>query len=304
MEQITTLPAEIDRSTEEKNRYLIELFKVKKRNLSKRTMEQYLRAVTSLITVIDKPLTDIDEVDIDYYLRWYEQRNVKNNKGKNQASTCNNERRFLSAFFTWLRKEKFVAGNPVESIEPFRETRKPIDYFRPVQMEELRDGCRTARERALIEVLRSTGARVGEITEINVADVDWQTGDILIQGEKGGRYRTIYLDEPARYYLRKYISERRDNGEALFVACRAPHSRMQSSGIRASLKTIAKRVGMQCRVYPHKMRKTLGMNLKNSGIDIGTIQEVLGHASPAVTSRYYAESTPDTLRSVRRRAAA
>lgn len=82
MEQITTLPAEIDRSTEEKNRYLVELFKVKKRNLSKRTMEQYLRAVTSLITVIDKPLTDIDEVDIDYYLRWYEQRNVKNNKGK------------------------------------------------------------------------------------------------------------------------------------------------------------------------------------------------------------------------------
>ena len=304
MEQITTLPAEIDRSTEEKNRYLVELFKVKKRNLSKRTMEQYMRAVTSLITVIDKPLTDIDEVDIDYYLRWYEQRNVKNNKGKNQASTCNNERRFLSAFFTWLRKEKFVAGNPVEAIVPFRETRKPIDYFRPVQMEELREGCRTARERALIEVLRSTGARVGEITEINVADVDWQTGDILIQGEKGGRYRTIYLDEPARYYLRKYISERRDNEEALFVACRAPHSRMQSSGIRAILKTIAKRVGMQCRVYPHKMRKTLGMNLKNSGIDIGTIQEVLGHASPAVTSRYYAESTPDTLRSVRRRAAA
>lgn len=162
MEQITTLPAEIDRSTEEKNRYLIELFKIKKRNLSPRTMEQYLRAVTSLITVIDKPLTDIDEVDIDYYLRWYEQRNVKNNKGKNQASTCNNERRFLSAFFTWLRKEKFVAGNPVEAIEPFRETRKPIDYFRPVQMEELREGCRTARERALIEVLRSTGEALAQ----------------------------------------------------------------------------------------------------------------------------------------------
>ena len=171
-------------------------------------------------------------------------------------------------------------------------------------MEELRDGCRTARERALIEVLRSTGARVGEITEINVTDVEWQTGDILIRGEKGGRYRTIYLDESARYYLQKYISERRDSGEALFVGCRAPHNRMQSGGIRAILKTIAKRVGMKCRVYPHKMRKTLGMNLKNSGIDIGTIQEVLGHASPAVTSRYYAESTPDTLRSVRRRAAA
>lgn len=115
---------------------------------------------------------------------------------------------FSSAFFTWLRKEKFVAGNPVESIEPFRETRKPIDYFRPVQMEELRDGCRTARERALIEVLRSTGARVGEITEINVADVDWQTGDILIQGEKEeDTGPSTWTSRPDTIYGNTYQSE-------------------------------------------------------------------------------------------------
>ena len=239
MEQITTLPSEISETAEEKNRYLIELFKIKKRNLSPRTMEQYLRAVGSLAAVIDKPLTDVDQVDIDYYLRWYQQRNVCNNGLQNQASTCNNERRYLSAFFTWLRKERFVSCNPVEAVEPLKEARKPIDYFRPSQLEELRDGCRTERDRALVEVLRSTGARVGEVVQINTADIDWQTGDILIQGEKGGRYRIIYLDEPARYYLQKYISERRDNGEALFVACRAPHNRMQSGGIRAILKTIA-----------------------------------------------------------------
>ena len=100
MEQITTLPSEISETAEEKNRYLIELFKIKKRNLSPRTMEQYLRAVGSLAAVIDKPLTDVDQVDIDYYLRWYQQRNVCNNGLQNQASTCNNERRYLSAFFT------------------------------------------------------------------------------------------------------------------------------------------------------------------------------------------------------------
>ena len=101
-------------------------------------MDQYIGAITRLITQVDKPLTDIDEIDIDYYLRYYENRNVKNNRGKNQASTCNNERRYLSAFFTWLRKEKFVTYNPVECVEPKRERRKPIDYFRPGQMEELR----------------------------------------------------------------------------------------------------------------------------------------------------------------------
>ena len=203
VEEITTLPATVDKSVEEQNRYLTDLFKLKKRNLTEKTVEQYMRAVNSLIAVLDKPLTKIDEVDIDYYLRWYQQRNVNSSGLRNQASTCNNERRYLSAFFTWMRKEKFVAGNPVEAIEPFKEARKPIDYFRPEQLERLREGCDTARDRAVIEVLRSTGARVGELTQIDVHDVDWQTGDILIRGEKGGRYRTLYLDEVARYHLHK-----------------------------------------------------------------------------------------------------
>lgn len=304
IERITTLPAAVDRSTEEQNHYLTELFKIKKKNLAKETVEQYMRAVKSLVTQIDKPLTKMDEIDIDYYLRYYEHRNVTNTGKKNQASTCNNERRYLSAFFTWLRKEKFITSNPVESIEPVKEIRKPIDYFRPEQMERLREGCRTLRDRALLEVLRSTGARVGEVVPINVADVDWQTGDITILGEKGGRYRVIYLDDVARYHLRKYVENRKDTSDALFVGSRAPFKRLEKTGIRAVLKAIAERERLTCRVYPHKMRKTLGMQLKNQGVDIGTVQEVLGHSNPAVTSRYYAESTPETLRVVRQRAAA
>lgn len=304
MEEISTLPATIDKSTEEQNKYLIDLMQLKKKNLSHKSLEQYTRAIKGLIAVIDKPLTKIDEVDIDYYMRYYEQRNISIGGRKNQASTCNNERRYLSAVFTWLRKEKFITYNPVESVEPKREMRKPIDYFRPAQLEELREGCVSLRDRAIIEVLRSTGARVGEVTEINTEDIDWNTGDIMICGEKGGRYRAIYLDDVARYHLQKYIEERKDNNAALFVWEKAPYNRLKNTGIRSVLKEIAKREEMNCRVYPHKMRKTLGMNLKNQGVDIGSIQEVLGHSNPAVTSRYYAESTPETLRSVRRRAAA
>lgn len=304
MEKITTLPAEIDRSTEEKNRYLIGLYQVKKRNLAPKTVEQYVRAVRSLAAVIDKPYTDMDELDIDYYLRWYAQRHTRNNQGKNQASTCNNERRYLSAFFTWMRKERFRADNPVELTEPLKEVQKPIDYFRPAELEELREGCRSARDRAIVEVLRSTGARVGEVVAINTADINWQTGDILIQSEKSGRYRTIYLDEVARYHLNKYISQREDEDPALFVAGRSPFGRLHTSGIRNILKQIAKQMGMDCRVYPHKMRSTLGMNLRNSGVDIGDVSEVLGHANTAVTKRHYAQATPETLRGIRRRAVA
>lgn len=111
VEQITTLPAEINRSTEEKNRYLAGLYQVKKRNLSRETMEQYMRAIKSLAAVIDKPYTEMDELDIDYYLQCYEQRNVSRTGKKNQASTVNNERRYLSAFFTWLRKNGLIKQN-------------------------------------------------------------------------------------------------------------------------------------------------------------------------------------------------
>ena len=171
-------------------------------------------------------------------------------------------------------------------------------------MEELREGCRSVRDRAIVEVLRSTGARVGELVEINREDINWQTGDILILGEKSGRYRTIYLDEVARYHLRKYLDQRADDDEALFVADRKPFGRLHTSGIRNILKQISKRMDMDCRVYPHKLRKTLGMNLRNAGVDIGDVSDVLGHANTTVTKRHYAQATPETLRDIRRRSVA
>lgn len=113
----------------------------------------------------------------------------------------------------------------------------------------------------------------------------------------------LYVDEVARFHLKRYLDQRADDNEALFVWEKAPHSRLGKTGIRAAMKEIGKREGMDCKVYPHKMRKTLGMNLKNRGANIGDIQEIMGHANPTVTSRYYAQSTPETLRDVRRRTA-
>lgn len=304
MDRITTLPATVDRSTEKQNKYFLELYRIKKRNLAPKTLEQYIRAMEAFVAVIDKPLTEVDTIDVDYYLRQYETRNVASGGKRNQASTMNNERRYLSAFFTWLRKERFRTDNPVELTEPLKEIQKPIDYFRPAEMEELREGCRSARDRAIVEVLRSTGARVGELVAIDREDINWQTGDILIQSEKSGRYRTIYLDEVARYHLQKYISQREDDDPALFVASRKPFGRLHTCGIRNILKQISNRMGMDCRVYPHKLRKTLGMNLRNAGVDIGDVSDVLGHANTTVTKRHYAQATPETLRDIRRRAVA
>lgn len=304
MEEITTLPSEKLDQVAERNKYLIQLFMVKKRDLAKGTMTGYLSAVKRLILEISgKSLDQMDEMDIDWYLSQYEKRNVSSGGQKNAATTVNNERRFLSAFYTWMRKAKLIADNPVECIPAKKVALKPIDYYTPEEMARIRDACKNPRERAVIEVFRSTGARVGELAEVTLDQVDLETGDIWIQGEKGGRYRTIYLDEDARYYCRQYLATRKGDSQYLLPQSRKPYGKMTTCGFRSVMKTIGKRAGIRCRVYPHKMRKTLGMNLKNHGVDIGTIQEVLGHASPAVTSMYYAQSTPRTLRGIRERIA-
>ena len=303
VEEISTLPAEYHSEKDQRNQYIIQLFILKKR-LMQKTKEAYLRSVKHLLTIVDKPLDQVDETDILCYLRWYERHNEKDGGKRNAAATVNNERRFLSAFFTWMRKEKMISGNPVESIEPLKATRKPIDYFRPDELSKLRDACKNDRERAIVEVLRSTGARVGELVEIKLEQIDFSTGDIMIQSEKSGRYRPIYLDDDARYYYQKYLDRRTDDSPYMFPESRAPHRQMSTAGIRSLFRGIGKRAEVCSRVYPHKMRKTLGMNLKNKGVDIGAIQEIMGHASPAVTAEYYAQSTPKTLRYIRERAAA
>lgn len=301
MEEITTLPAEYHNDTDRKNQYIIQLFIVKKR-IKENTKEAYLHAVKRLITLVNKPLTDIDTTDISYYFNWYEKHNTLSGGKKNQAATVNNERRFLSAFFTWMRKEKLINENPVESTEPLKTIRKPIDYFKSEEISKMRDACKNPRERALIEVLRSTGMRVGELISVTTEQIDWTTGDILILGEKGDNYRPVYLDDDAQHYYKIYLDSRTDDSEYMFPTSRKPHNMMATCGIRSVLKTIGKRAGIKSRVYPHKMRKTLGMSLKNKGVDIGTIQEIMGHANPGVTAQYYAQSTPETLRGVRQRA--
>ena len=298
IEEITTLPIEWHDDAEQMNQYIIQLFLYKKK-VKDNTKAAYVGTIKRLVTLIQKPLNKMDESDLFYYLMWYQKRSGK----KLQATTINNERRFLSAFYTWMRKEKLIADNPVEAIEPMRVLRKPVDYFKPEEVAKMRDACRNSRERALVEVLRSTGARVGELVDIEVDQIDWKTGDILILSEKSDRYRTIYLDDDARHYLKKYLDERKDDSQYLFPRSRSPYGKITTCGIRNMFKEIGVRAGVQCRVYPHKMRKTLGMNLKNKGVDIGTIQEIMGHASPAVTAEYYAQSTPATLRYIRERAA-
>lgn len=186
VEEITTLPAEVDRSVDEQNKYIIQLFLIKKEELKEETKYNYLNAIKKLLTQIDKPLTEMTDIDIKQYLRWYEQRNVDKTGKVNKASTVNNERRYLSAFFCWMRVEKLIFDNPVESVGKKRTDKGQIDYYTQEEIEKLREGCQTKRDRAMIEVLRSTGLRVGEFCSLKIEDVDFKTGDVWVRREKAG----------------------------------------------------------------------------------------------------------------------
>lgn len=301
MQEITTLPQVRNKDVEDRNYYIIELFKIKRGNdLTPETVYNYLMSVRMLVMDIPhKSLDQMDTMDIEWFLNRYSKH--EGSQGVLKDTTWNNMRRYLSAFFTWMRKIKLISENPVEAIPPKKIILGPIDYFASEDLNKMRDACRDTRERAIIEIFRSTGARIGELVEIKMDQVDLKTGDIFIKGEKGGRYRTLYLDEDARYYLRLYLNNRPKEVTHLIASINKPYSQMSKAGLRMIVKNIANCAEVTCRAYPHKYRKTLGMNLKNKGVDIGVIQEVMGHASPAVTAQYYAQFTPSTLRHMRER---
>ena len=273
-----TLPATADNS----NEYIIKLFlSTKATKLSSRTVSYYLDTIKRLITVIHKPLTEINSIDIGYFLNTV--------RHDNTAVSLNNLRRNISAFFTWMRKTHLIVENPCEAVEPYKEIEKPIDHLEPTEYEQLKSGCSSPRDRALIEFLRSTAMRVGEVGAVNISDVDWNTGLITIYGEKSHSYRPVCLDSIALKYLSDYISERE-----LSVSCNAPlfsprrsYKPLSPEGIRECLNRIRSRSGLNRRVYPHLFRKTTATNIIKRGGSIHDAGEYLGHKDSSTAGKHY-----------------
>lgn len=284
--EMQTLPA----TRENTNEYIMELFQMRKApKLSEKTVTFYLDTMRHLCDFINKSLLDVTDMDVEVYLQNYRR------KG-NDARTVNNALKVISAFFTWMRQAHIVTENPCESIEKYKETDKPIDHMEDWEMEMLRDACKNGclRDRAILEVLRSTAVRVGELISINRTDVDWNTGNVVVYGEKNRKYRTVCLDDTARYHLKKYIDSRTDNKQALFVAGKKPVERLERAGVRAVLRSIRKRAGLERRVYPHLFRKTTATNMVRRGCPRDLVAFYLGHANGDIKTlnKYYAATDP------------
>lgn len=290
-EKKQNLPSTIDNT----NSYILNLFELRRgMKLSKNTMKEYMLTINEFLRIVDIPLIDANSDDIEYYLA-YKKRSGCNN------TTLNNKMRNLKSFFEFMKKNNFIKENPLDKTESFKEVKKPVDYLDVVTLDRLRDACEDYRDRAMLEWLRSTATRVGEISRVTINQINWGTGETLVYGEKTLTYRVVYVDDLARTYLKKYIIEQRglslDSELPLFTYNRGDVTRpLGDKGIEAQLRRIGKRSGLERRIYPHLFRKTTATNIVMRG---GTVDEAgiyLGHASNGVTSKHYIGTQEDTIK--------
>lgn len=289
--KLETLPA----SSQDINEDILKLYMFTKGNkLSKKTVEYYMYTIKSFIDCVHKPLNKVSSMDIEYFLNYLSKDNC--------PKTLNNHRKNLSAFYSWMRKQKLILENPCETIEPFKEIIKPIDHMEPEEYELLKEGCKHSRDRALIEFLRCTALRVGEISNIRVSDVNWREGMILVYGEKGREYREVCLDSVTERYLRIYLKDREiihpeyDN-DYLFKTLNGKKP-LSNAGIRSSLKLIANNVGLKRNIYPHLFRKTTATHIVKRGGTISDAGDYLGHRDRTTAGRYYAYKGSEHIKNI------
>lgn len=247
-------------------------------NCSTGTLENYQRCIAMLMQGIGKQLRDITTNDLRYYLALYQERR---GIGLAYLETL---RHYISSFFTWCQDEGYILHNPARRLARVKVPKKIKQPYTAEEREIMR--CHATRERdlAIMEVLYSTAARVGEIVALNRSDVSFKGKDIIIYGQKGKAERVVYLTDTAAYHLKKYLDSRADDSPALFVSCRAPYKRLTESGIQAMLRQIGRETGIHA--HPHRFRRSLLTDAGARGVPLQELQRYAGHVKPDTTMIY------------------
>ncbi len=217
---------------------------------------------------------------------------------KNSDVTINNRIRNLKTLFKWLTAEEYILKDPMLKIKPAKTEQRVKETINDMQAEVIRCSCDKERDAAIVNILSSTGMRVGELAKLNRSDIDFINGECIVYG-KGRKERPVYLDGRAKVHLMWYLESREDNNPALFVGLRAPHERISTSGVRAMLNRICSD-GVP-KLHPHKFRRTMASNMINNGAPAEHVQRILGHASVQTTLQCYARLSNYVIKDAHRR---
>ena len=245
---------------------------------SEKTLHYYEASIANALNSISKPVKQITTDDLRLYLDTYQQRN---NAGK---VTIDNVRRVLSSFFSWLEDEDYILKSPVRRIHKVKTGKTVKETYSDEALEIMRDHAENSRDLALIDLLASTGMRVGELVQLNREDIDFENRECIVFG-KGDKERKVYFDARAKIHLQNYLAKRTDDDPALFVTLLSPYNRLKISGVEIRLRELGRRLNIP-KVHPHKFRRTLATMAIDKGMPIEQVQHLLGHQSIDTTMVY------------------
>lgn len=245
---------------------------------SERTVHYYKVTVEKLLKSIKTPIRKITTEDLRKYLVEYQ--------GINNCTrvTVDNIRRNISSFFSWLEEENYILKSPAKRIHKIKVKQPVKETISDEGIERLRDACQCSRDLAMVDLLYSTGIRVGELVNLNIDDVDFEARECVVFG-KGDKERKIYFDAKAKLHLLNYLSERTDNNPALFVTLDKPHNRLKISGVEIRIRNLGRMLNMD-KIHPHKFRRTMATRAIDKGMPIEQVQKILGHSQIDTTMQY------------------
>ena len=245
---------------------------------SSKSLRYYESTLNNMLFALNKPIKHITTDDLRQYLDKYQQKN-----GASKA-TIDNIRRILSSFFTWLEEENIIMKSPVRRIHKVKTKTTVKDTYTDESLEIMRDNCGSIRDLAIIDILASTGMRVGELVRLNRADIDFINRECIVFG-KGDKERKVYFDARTKLHLNNYLNTRTDENPALFVSLQKPNNRLQISGVEIRLRQLGRKLQIP-RVHPHKFRRTLATMAIDKGMPIEQVQHLLGHCNVDTTLQY------------------
>lgn len=245
---------------------------------SDRTIQYYRTTIEHLLGVVETPIRRITTEEIRRYLVDYQKINNCSNV------TIDNIRRNISSFFSWLEDEDYILKSPMKRIHKIKTLQQVKETISDEAIEKLRDSCNCSRDLAIIDLLYSTGIRVGELVKLNIADVDFSSRECVVFG-KGNKERKVYFDAKAKLHLQNYLDERTDDNPALFVTLDAPYDRLKISGVEIRVRNLGRKLNMD-KIHPHKFRRTMATRAIDKGMPIEQVQKILGHSQIDTTMQY------------------
>ena len=245
---------------------------------SPKTIEYYEATLRHMDESLAKPYAQIESDDLRRYLNDYEA-----SRGSSKV-TIDNIRRIMSSFFSWLEDEDYIVKSPVRRIHRVKTAQIAKEVLSDEELEALRDACDSKRDLAIVDLLASTGMRIGELVRLNRKDVNLQERECLVTG-KGNKQRPVYFDARAKLHLSEYLASRNDSSPALFVTLDSSARRVTVGGLELRLRNLGQATGIH-RVHPHKFRRTLATHAIDKGMPIEQVQKLLGHAKIDTTMHY------------------